>query len=104
MCGALPPPHRRRSERPSSVAIGQEPLNRSNGFADVTDAQAARSEWTAAVFAERRKGLEGTGDTVGHPGQLAPAGNDPVDDTSGTTKAQVADLGLHVVARAGLHP
>ncbi len=32
------------------------------------------------------------------------AGSHPVEGAQGTTKAQVADLGLHVVAGAGFEP
>lgn len=60
-----------RTERRSSIALGQEPLDLSNGFADVAEAQPTRSEGTAAVLAERRKGREDTGDGAGHLGHLA---------------------------------
>jgi hypothetical protein len=46
-------------------------LDCSNGFTDVTAAQAPGPEWTGAVVAERWKGRQGTGDGVGHRRYLA---------------------------------
>ena len=49
----------------------QESLDLSDVHPDVSEVQSPWPEWAAEVLAEWRKGRDGTGDVVGHLGDLA---------------------------------